>query len=101
MKKIQFPDVANSVVHLLMDFLNADGASDVIRFVREIVETYQVLRDSVLAKLISLLPTITDPDVIRSSLWVLGEYSVSEAQVASFADIMKVLIGKKKSKNRK
>ena len=39
---VRFPEVAPSVVQLLMDFLNGDGALSVIEFVREIVETYPV-----------------------------------------------------------
>jgi hypothetical protein len=35
---VRFPEVANNVVHLLMDFLSGDGALPVIEFVREIVE---------------------------------------------------------------
>jgi coatomer subunit beta len=35
---VRFPEVANNVVHLLMDFLAGDGALPVIEFVREIVE---------------------------------------------------------------
>ena len=31
---VKFPDVADSVVHVLMDFLSGDGAIDVIIFVR-------------------------------------------------------------------
>lgn len=31
---VKFPDVADSVVHVLMDFLSGDGAIDVIVFVR-------------------------------------------------------------------
>jgi hypothetical protein len=31
---VRFPDVADSVVHVLMDFLSGDGAIDVIVFVR-------------------------------------------------------------------
>jgi coatomer subunit beta len=89
---VKFPDVANSVVNLLMDFLSAEGAVDVIRFVREIVETYDTLRDSVLNKLISMLPIISDSDVIRSTLWILGEYS-SDAQAAQVVETIKALIG--------
>lgn len=31
---VKFPDVADNVVHVLMDFLSGDGAIDVIVFVR-------------------------------------------------------------------
>ena len=36
------PGFPNSVVGVLMDFLNGDGAMDVILFVRSIVEQYEV-----------------------------------------------------------
>ena len=88
---LPFPMV--SVVHLLMDFLSADGAGDVIRFVREIVESYPSLRESILSKLISLLSIITDPDVIRSSLWILGEFCSNESQCDALMDTCKALIG--------
>ncbi|RYY32296.1 hypothetical protein EON62_05515 [archaeon] len=35
---VRFPDVASNVIHLLMDFLNGEGAVTVIELVREIVE---------------------------------------------------------------
>ncbi|KAH7865852.1 hypothetical protein Vadar_012053 [Vaccinium darrowii] len=47
---IKFPDVASTVVHLLMDFLgdsNVASAIDVVVFVREIIETNPKLRISV------------------------------------------------------
>ena len=44
---VRFPEVAPSVVSLLMDFLNGDGALHVIEFVREIAETYPDMRQRV------------------------------------------------------
>ena len=47
---IKFPDVAASVVQILMDFLgdvNVASALDVIFFVREIMETNPKLRSQV------------------------------------------------------
>ena len=51
---VKFPDVASSVVHLLMDFLgdsNIASALDVIFFVREILETNSKLRQGILERL--------------------------------------------------
>jgi coatomer subunit beta len=51
---LKFPDVAGSVVHLLMDFLgdtNTASALDVVFFVREIMETNERLRPSILERL--------------------------------------------------
>ena len=52
---VKFPDVAGSVIQLLMDFLgdtNTASALDVIFFVREIVETNEKLRAAILARLL-------------------------------------------------
>ena len=52
-----FPEVAGSVIQLLMDFLgdtNTASALDVVFFVREIMETNQKLRGAILARLLVL-----------------------------------------------
>jgi len=72
---IRFANVADSVIHLLMDFLGGQGALDVIMFVREIVEIYPKMRVSVIKKLIDCLPEIKASNVYRVALWVLGEYT--------------------------
>jgi len=72
---VKFPDIAESVVHVLMDFLNTDGAMDVIVFVRAIVEQYPLLRESVLRKLLANFGEMTGTSVLNVALWILGEYS--------------------------
>ncbi|MBA0839210.1 hypothetical protein Goarm_004963, partial [Gossypium armourianum] len=52
---IKFPEVASTVVHLMMDFLgdsNVASAIDVIVFVREIIETNPKLRVSIITRLL-------------------------------------------------
>lgn len=86
---VKYPAIASTVVDLLMDFLtiqskntdkskvaNTSGSLEVVLFVREVVETYPELRLSVMQKLISVLPDICATEVLRVSLWLLGEYSV-------------------------
>ena len=71
---VKFPDVAESVVHVLMDFLSTDGGMQVIVFVRAIVEQYPALRAPLLAKLMSSLDSVTNNNVMCVCLWILGEY---------------------------
>ncbi|KAB2025010.1 hypothetical protein ES319_D06G124600v1 [Gossypium barbadense] len=52
---IKFPEVASTVVHLMMDFLgdsNVASAIDVIVVVREIIETNPKLRVSIITQLL-------------------------------------------------
>ncbi|KAI3869020.1 hypothetical protein MKX03_015582 [Papaver bracteatum] len=42
---VKFPEVASTVVHLLMDFLGVASAIDVVVFVREVIETSPKLRE--------------------------------------------------------
>ena len=58
---VKFPDVASSVVHLLMDFLgdaSTSAALDVVFFVREMCETHPALVPSVLERLRDNFTTI-------------------------------------------
>eukprot|EP00937_MAST-01D_sp_MAST-1D-sp2_P003084 g3084.t1 len=71
---VRFPDVAHSVVHLLMDFVQGEGALDVVQFVRTVAERYPDIRRSVLEKMIDTFPEVRTARVCRVALWVLGEY---------------------------
>jgi len=81
---IKFPDIAASVVHLLMDFLgdsNTGSAVDVILFVREVIELYKDLRQSILRKLLESLNQIKSSKVYRTALWIIGEYATSSEDI--------------------
>ena len=71
---VRFPDVAESVVHTLMDFLSSDGGMQVIIFVRAICEKYPTLRHAILTKLINTLKEVTNSNVMCVCIWILGEY---------------------------
>ena len=72
---VRFPQVAESVVHTLMDFLSTDSGMQVIIFVRAIVEQYPVLRTPLLSKLLTSLDDVVSNQVLCVCLWILGEYS--------------------------
>ena len=65
------PDVVHSVVHLLMDFVQGDGAIDVIQFVRQ-SQSVPDIRRSVLEAVDNF--SEIRRHVCRVALWVLGEY---------------------------
>ncbi len=85
---VRFPQVAESVVHVLMDFLSTDGGMQVIIFVRAIIEQYPPLRESILTKLLGALGDISNSSVMCVCLWILGEYCESaNSLIEAFDDI--------------
>jgi len=97
---VKFPQVAESVVHTLMDLLSA-GANleggdagtgmQVAIFVRAIVEQYPELRLGLLQKLLSCLNDVTSNDVLCVCTWILGEYSEGGMVTESFDTITEQL----------
>ncbi|KAK2969952.1 hypothetical protein RJ640_008292 [Escallonia rubra] len=92
---VKYPEVAGSVVHLLMDFLgdsNVDLATDVVVFVREIAETNPTLRAYVVQRLLDKLDQICTVRVCSCALWIIGVYCMSLVEVESgIATIMQCL----------
>ncbi|XP_047315302.1 coatomer subunit beta-1-like [Impatiens glandulifera] len=93
---IKFPEVASTVVHLLMDFLgdtNVASALDVIVFVREIIETNPKLRVSIITRLLDTFYQIRAARVCSCALWIIGEYCLSLSEVESGLSIIKQHLG--------
>lgn len=93
---VKFPEVASSVVHLLMDFLgdsNVASAVDVVVFVREITETNPKLRVSIVSRLLDTFYQIRAARVCSCALWVLGEYCLSLSEVESGIATIKQCLG--------
>lgn len=93
---IKFPDSASMVVPVLMDFLgdaNQSSAVEVVLFVREILETYPQLRESILKKLLNIFHTIHSSRVARVALWLVGEYCVDAEEVAQAFTVIKGCLG--------
>jgi coatomer subunit beta len=81
---IRFPEVAASVVELLMDFIadfNNTSAVDVINFVKEVVEKFPKLRPTIVSRLIDTLSEVRAGKVYRGILWTIGEYSFDEKDI--------------------
>ncbi|EMG48736.1 SEC26 Coatomer subunit beta [Candida maltosa Xu316] len=81
---IKFVEVAANVIDLLLDSiadLNSTAAYDVITFVKEVVEKFPDLRESILKRLILALPHVKSGKVFRGALWVIGEYALEESLI--------------------
>jgi coatomer subunit beta len=87
----KFPQVAESVVGLLMELLSSTERTSlqVAMFVRAIVQEHPPLRPTLLPKLIDSLGDITSPPVMCVVLWILGEYTLPENAQETFDDIVK------------
>ncbi|CAA2999016.1 coatomer subunit beta-1-like [Olea europaea subsp. europaea] len=93
---IKFPEVASTVVHLLMDFLgdsNVASAMDVVVFVREIIETNPKLRVSIVTRLLDTFYQIRGARVCSCSLWIIGEYCLSLSEVENGISTIKQCLG--------
>lgn len=67
-----------------MDFIadfNAASAVDVISFVKEVVERFPKLRQSIVARLVSTLSEVRAGKVYRGALWIVGEYSLEASDI--------------------
>lgn len=87
----KFPQVAESVVGLLMESLSSSDRTSfqVAMFVRAIIQEHPSLRPTLLPKLIESLGDIISPPVMCIVLWILGEYATPDNAQETFDDIVK------------
>ena len=87
----KFPQVAESVVGLLMELLSSTERTSlqVAMFVRAIVQEHPSLRATLVPKLLDSLGDISSPPVMCVALWILGEYTTPEDAPGTFDEIVK------------
>lgn len=93
---IRFHEVAASVIDLLLDVLGelqALAAYDIISFVKQVIDKFPDLRVHIIEKLIAGLKNSKSAKVHRSSLWILGEYSLEESTIQSVWKHIKTSMG--------
>lgn len=94
---VRFPDLAQSIVPQLMEFLSdvsddSKSAINVILFVREAFESLPEMRSEMLGKLVETFGLIKSDRVVRATLWILGEYATSRADIEStLAEIQRAI----------
>jgi vesicle coat complex subunit len=67
-----------------MDFvseINSSSASDVISFVKEVLEKFPKLRSNIVDRLTALLGEVRAGKVYRGALWAVGEYADQEKEI--------------------
>merc|ERR1712194_812533 len=87
----KFPEVAESVVGILMELLSSSDRTSlqVATFVRAIIQEHPPLRQTLLPKLLDSLEDISSPPVMCVTLWILGEYTTSEDAQDTFDEIVR------------
>ncbi|KAK9497790.1 hypothetical protein O3M35_003713 [Rhynocoris fuscipes] len=78
---MKFPDIAASVIPVVMEFLSDNGelaSYDVLVFVREAIHKFEHLRPLIIQRLLEVFRSIKSVRVHRASLWILGEYTSGE-----------------------
>lgn len=93
---IKFPDVAHTIVPVLLEFLsdnNEQAATDVLVFVREAMQRFEQLRCTIIAKLLEVFSTIKSSVVHRGALWILGEYCDTIEDIQSIMTEIRQALG--------
>nr|CAD7200639.1 unnamed protein product [Timema douglasi] len=93
---IKFPDVAATVIPVLIDFLsdtNELAATDVLVFVREAIQKFETLRPLIIERLLDAFPMIKSVTVHRAALWILGEYASSPEDIQSVMNQVRQTLG--------
>jgi len=87
----KFPEVAESVVGILMELLSSSDRTSlqVATFVRAIIQEHPPLRQTLLPKLLDSLEDISSPPVMCVTLWILGEFTAPEDAQDTFDEIVK------------
>jgi len=87
----KFPEVAESVVGILMELLSSSDRTSlqVATFVRAIIQEHPPLRQTLLPKLLDSLEDISSPPVMCVALWILGEFTAPEDAQDTFDEIVK------------
>ena len=87
----KFPEVAESVVGILMELLSSSDRTSlqVATFVRAIIQEHPPLRQTLLPKLLDSLEDISSPPVMCVALWILGEFTAAEDAQDTFDEIVK------------
>jgi len=93
---IKFPDVAGTVIPLLMEFLsdtNELAALDVLIFVREAMSRFETLRPIMIEKLMEAFPGIRGVKIHRAALWILGEYCARPEDMQALLSVVRQSLG--------
>lgn len=94
---LRFASVAaTEVVDLLLEFLpelSTVAATDILSFIKEVIEKYPTLKSSVISRLTQALESIKSGKVFRGSLWIIGEYATDEKDIQTAWKQIRACVG--------
>ncbi|KAK0394991.1 hypothetical protein QR680_001049 [Steinernema hermaphroditum] len=93
---IKFPDVAEQIIPVLMEFLSdstESAALDVLDFLREAVHRLPGLRSVIIDQLHEVFPSICNANVFGRTTWLLGEFSDTPERMVKLFSLIKTAIG--------
>ncbi|PAV70949.1 hypothetical protein WR25_20924 isoform B [Diploscapter pachys] len=93
---IKFPDVAPTIIPVLLEFLsdeNETAATYVLLFIREAIHKLPPLKQSILTSLQEGLLSIHKPKVFMAALWILGTYCDTEPSILALLRLIKQSLG--------
>ncbi|GMS84191.1 hypothetical protein PENTCL1PPCAC_6366, partial [Pristionchus entomophagus] len=93
---IKFPDVAVSIVPVLMEFLSDESeqvASYVLQFVREAIHKLPHLKATIITSLLDGLLFIQKPKILTASLWILCTFADTNETIHQVLGLVKKSLG--------
>ena len=93
---VRFPEVAGTVLHLLMDFLsdaNAVSALEVAYFLREIAETNPKLHSGIFERMMDTFPVVRTSRVAACVLWIIAEHCRSTPEILAAIEMLRTSLG--------
>ena len=85
---VRFPSVADTVILLLLDYLNSDSGVSILSLVKEMLLHQPALVESVLQKLFEVFASLEKEDVITSALWIIAEFSPASSLITAIQTIL-------------
>ncbi|CAF5105346.1 unnamed protein product, partial [Rotaria sp. Silwood1] len=93
---MKFPDVANTIIPVLIEFLadkNELAALDVLVFIRDVMQKLSNLKDLIVQRLLDICAQIRSVKVLRATLWLLGEYCSSIEDIQNVMTFIRQSLG--------
>ncbi|KAL5011126.1 hypothetical protein ScPMuIL_013431 [Solemya velum] len=93
---IKFPDIASTIIPVLIEFLgdqNELASADVLVFIREAIQRFDSLRDLIIDKLLEVFPSIKAMKIHRAAMWILGEYCDTAEEIQNVMTMIRQSLG--------
>lgn len=84
---VKYPEVADGVVLLLLDYLNSDSGYDIMLFVREMLVKVPSMNEVIIQKIVEVFESIEKATVFKLALWILAEF----CQVAIIPQVLQTI----------